>query len=488
MTASISPMEVWERYLQHYSFTQLGWIFNAFNTQAVEEHIMGQQELEEVLGQWIHHQWDRVFARMDPLPELVNRALVERQAALPMHFLTFIEVLKYYEFLHIEQEKSAGFAYDTLIVLEEIYNAHNTSGGEGLKGKALFAVLEDLDIRFHSKEERQWYVDTVARLDKDGNGFINFTELCQIMRVVMDQEVMKTRQREFYLIKASKLPFDEVEDWNILFQQKDAEREGQGELELVQVKELLTSIGVKWDSDISSQLKVWLQEADENNNGTIDFGEFCSLIGKMWETNIHDIRGASRKQLKKDMVVSLKSVHGTFITSTKHGEISARNRSGFEESFTLIRLANGGVILRNAFGMYMNCDKSDVNRVLCAAESEKDAQQFKMTTFEDERVHFVVSSSQGGNLFVDHGGAVAISDGNPADEPFFPFTVVKQEELEKRCWSRLLIPKRKPSKLVEVGRSRSKMRAEDPGSPGKEQAAAAIDNALDQNKMRKQLS
>merc|ERR1719162_2120270 len=137
---------------------------------------------------------------------------------------------------------------DSIMTLQDIFQSHAAgSMCGGLKGKALFAVLDDLDIAFHSKEERQWYVDTVKRLDKNGDGSINFQELCQIIRTVVDMELVKKRMREFDIIKRSKLPFDEVEDWNVLYQQKD--EEGQGELELLQVKDLVCSIGVPWDTE-----------------------------------------------------------------------------------------------------------------------------------------------------------------------------------------------------------------------------------------------
>ena len=45
------------------------------------------------------------------------------------------------------------------------------------------------------------------------------------MRVVVDNDTQKTRMREFNLVKKSGLPFDEAEDWNVLFQTTDEEGE-----------------------------------------------------------------------------------------------------------------------------------------------------------------------------------------------------------------------------------------------------------------------
>jgi len=398
----------------------------------------------------------------------------------PMTFVTFVDVFKTYEGVHLENEEFAGFPMDSIMTLQDIFQSHAAgSMCGGLKGKALFAVLDDLDIAFHSKEERQWYVDTVKRLDKNGDGSINFQELCQIIRTVVDMELVKKRMREFDIIKRSKLPFDEVEDWNVLYQQKD--EEGQGELELLQIKELFTSIGVRWDAEFSTHIKDWILEADENNNGTLDFGEFCHLISKLWASNLHDVRGASLKFLKKDTLMSLRSVHGHYIGALSSGEVIGTGQVGANEIFTMSRQISGNVIFKGPHGFYVNTID---DKIECTREVEKECTQFKMTTLEDERVILVASTPFGGALYVLESGQVAISDGNPSHEPHSPFTMIKQDDLTKKCWSRSL-PKRKPSKLVVEGRSNSKMKAkpveEEPLSPGISSGIADIDAALATN-------
>lgn len=451
----ISPVSLWESYVQHFSFTQLSFLFDAFNNMAREDMLTTREDVRAIISEWVEHQWSGVLILTEPNENLLEDAIAARRASFPMDFLSFIDVLKQYEAFHLTNETNAGFPRESIQVFFEIFDAHSCSSTmNGLKGKALFAVLDDLDIHFHTKEERQWYVDTVKRLDKNGDGVIHFDELCQIMRVVMDNEERKSRMREFNLVKSSKLPFDEVEDWNMLYQQSDTE--GQGELQLCQVKELITSIGVTWDSHFSESLKRWLIEVDENSNGTIDFGEFCCLIGKMWSNDLGGIRGASRKHLSKDTIMSLQSVHGKFISTTATGDMDCRSiTAGMKESLTMIRLSNGYVRLRGPHGLYVECCGTDAR---CTVEEEREAAQFEVTTLEDERIKLRVSNREGGFMFVGVEGNVCISDGNPLDEPTFPWVVMKQDDLTKKSWSRLLIPKRKPSKMVEEKRRASKGR------------------------------
>jgi hypothetical protein len=292
-------------------------------------------------------------------------------------------------------------------------------------------------------------------------------------------ELAKKRLREFNLVKQSKLPFDEVEDWNALFQEKD--EEGQGELQLHDVKDMVNSIGVKWDKEFSETIKEWVQEADQNNNGTIDFGEFCIVIGKMWITNLHDVRDATRRFMQKDTVVSLKTVHGRYISVNARGEMFASSTtSGVYETFTRVNLSNGNSMFRGANNLFVKATETQLS---CTEENA--GTQFKVTTMEDERVILTASTAFGGSVYADKDGAVAVSDGNPRDEPNFPLEIVEQEQLLKKRWSRIL-PKRKPSKLI-VSRQASKQSTHapaDPLSPGIQAGIAEIDAALQDNMMK----
>lgn len=484
---AISASALWETYVQHFSFTQLGWIFETFNSKAEEDCLTCAEDILPIISDWLQHHWGRVdkggsFKSVEANRELLESAMTGKP--LPLSFVAFIDVLHCYEALHIDTEENAGFPPESVSVLQKIFDNHSAGAVcGGLKGKALFAVLADLDIEFHSKEERQWYVETVKRLDKNGDGSINFRELCQIIRVVVDMELVKKRQREFNLVKLSKLPFDEVEDWNVLFQEKD--EDGQGELQLVQVKELISSIGMKWDKDFSETVKQWMLEADENNNGTIDFGEFCVLIGKLWSSNFHDIRGATRKLMKKDIVVSLKSAHDKFVSTNPEGQLSAVNaKAGARETFTMISLPSGCVRFQGPNLKFIKCVETTLG---CTADDPKNGTEFKMTTWEDERVVLVASNAFGGTLYATKDGSVALSDGNPADEPNQPFSLVKQEELAKKCWSRLL-KVRKPSKLVverrkqSIDKGSSMPEGGEPLSPGIQEHIEELEKALEENK------
>jgi hypothetical protein len=201
----------------------------------------------------------------------------------------------------------------------------------------------------------------------------------------------------------------------------------------------------------------WVAEGDENQNGTIDFGEFCLIISKMWAANFHDIRGAARERLVKDRQVSLKSVHGTYLAASRDGQVtSLRAEAGDAETFVMARNPNGNICLQSSFGKFITVVDTVVQ---CIADA---GTQFKVITMEDELIILAASTSMGGNLFVRGDGVVAVSDGNPADVPFTFFTAVSREDSGTKCWSKTVMT-RKPRKGVErKGSKDSRISLDDP--------------------------
>jgi Ca2+-binding EF-hand superfamily protein len=440
---------------------------------AQNDHLYHAESVQALIQGWLDHQWGEGCLKFKEVKlDLLQQVLVDFGIILPINFASFIDVLRRYIEYHLAQEPNAGFSIPSVQALQEIFDRHNPRGEEGLKGKALFAVLDDLGIAFHSKEERQWYVQTVKRLDQDKNGYISFGELCQIMRVVMDNLEIKKRTREFDLVKRSGLPFDEAEDWNMLFQATD--EAGTGELEMMQLKELMQKIGITWDRDFADTITSWMSEVDENNNELVDFGEFCILTAKLWAHNTQDIRTKCRAFLQKDVTVSLKSIHGTFIATTASGEVYASSRdAGTNETFVMMMHSAASASFKTYDGKFIIVHEEKVQ-----AEDQRAGTQFKLTQTDDDKIMLTASTSFGGMLYVTADGGVAVSDGNPNDAANTPLELVKSEDLKKKCWSRIF-PKRRPSKLKNVADPR--VPAMEPTSPTLVSSIREIDAHLEQS-------
>lgn len=477
----MSSDEVWHAYVQSFSFAQLGWLFDEFCKNAKDDMLTGFDLVRSCIGEYLEHEFGGRLLHKDVDDELFKEAA--GIAAIPMNFYTFSQVLSRYQSLHLTREDFAGFDAGEVESLQEIFDDHHLDKRlPGLQGKALFALLEDLGIQFTSKEDRQWYVDTVKSLDKDMDGFISFPELCQIIRKVEDMDQEKKRLRMFNLIKSSGLDFAEVEDWFKIFNAQDAE--GTGELDRSQMKDLLTTIGLNWTKDVSEIIAQWVTEADENNNGTVDFGEFCIVVSKMWASNLSGVREVSRKFLAKEVLVSFQSVSSNFISVSNSGEVSATSKTlGVDETFTLFRYPSGNIAVKSVHGEYLSVDVDDGIQFKEGKKSE-----LKVKTLEDERVVLSATGYDGGVLYADDKGNVAMSDGNPADRPFFPLSLIFHDDISKKSWSKVKPTQkatRRPSKLRSSSK-RSAMKApaagladdDDPGSPGLKAAIKDLDAAL----------
>lgn len=477
----MSANDLWGHYVRHFSFSQLGWLFDAFQQRAAEDDTLStKDELAEIVDEWLVHQWPNVLHRPSVDDGLLIKSLEGPPLRrFPLDFVNFISVLHLYVDLHIETEVHAGFDQENLISLEELYEMHNPLNADGLKACALFAVLDELGIAFHSKEDRQWYIDTVTKFDRDSSGTINFVELCQIIRKVINMEEEKERKRQFDLIKQSGLPYHEVEDWNALFQSRDSG--GKGELQLSEVKELISGLGIPWDKEASETVRTWVDKGDDNANGSIDFGEFCIIISKMWSANFKDIRGAARNSLVKDASVSLKTVHNTYVTAAQDGKLIANTAEPEEaEIFIMKRFPSGNISLQTSKGDNIVVREFDVQAC------KENGTQFKVTILEDERIILNASTTLGGPLFVTLDGVLAISDGNPADIPFTIFSVTSHDDLNKKFWSKHL-PKKGKSK-AEIIEARQKAKSKSPRPNASlcttvAETINSVDNALEAKKL-----
>merc|ERR1719329_1206377 len=87
------------------------------------------------------------------------------------------------------------------------------------------------------------------------------------------------------------------------------------------------------------------------------------------------------------------------------------------------------------------------------------------------------------SLYADAAGNFAVSDGNPTDQPNFPFELLKHDELMKKSWSRLL-PKRKPSKMVVERRAASKGKIRTEPTPDTQAGIEQLERVLEDNVRR----
>jgi len=284
---------MWEKFCRHFSFTELCWLSDKFGRLAQRDGLAGAS-VPELGGQWLQHRWKRRLQSYEVDEDNLKAAatMCSVDLAESLSFEKIVKLLDQYQVLHLESDKFAGFSKDFVARFETAFN-HYEKGGKGLKAKSLWDALKEVGVRFQDPNQQLWVVDIVREMHGEHGGTIDFCEFCKILRKIKAKGTLAQLRREFDLVVKSGMPFKEAEEWMSIFEIYDDKRVG--ELTVAQVRLLFQNIGLKWGSDDNSQLVTWISEYDENRNDTIDFGEFCCIVRKMWDSDFCGIREIAMK-------------------------------------------------------------------------------------------------------------------------------------------------------------------------------------------------
>ncbi|CAE8610563.1 unnamed protein product, partial [Polarella glacialis] len=209
-------------------------------------------------------------------------------------------------YLGEERPATAGFADSDAKGFKGVFELYD-KGGSGLKARKLWHIMGSLGFQFCSIGEQKELIQWVKEEDRDRSGSIDFQEFMHLLRRITEKSRLEGRRREHRLISESGMALEEAEEWLGVFQgavgiSSSAQGQGEASIHIQDMRELFEQIGLKWDADSARQMKAWLKEVDEDTNGRIDFGEFCSLVQRMWDSNFADIKRISAEVLAQTAV------------------------------------------------------------------------------------------------------------------------------------------------------------------------------------------
>eukprot|EP00747_Dinoflagellata_sp_TGD_P181503 gnl/TRDRNA2_/TRDRNA2_35364_c0_seq1.p1 gnl/TRDRNA2_/TRDRNA2_35364_c0~~gnl/TRDRNA2_/TRDRNA2_35364_c0_seq1.p1 ORF type:complete len:413 (+),score=105.18 gnl/TRDRNA2_/TRDRNA2_35364_c0_seq1:118-1356(+) len=290
----------WEQFFQYFQFSEVSWLAGEFFVRASESDVVEKNELYMIAQAWLKHRWgdeNRGLDTYDLREGCVDKAMKASGfgATSQYDFQQVVCFCFHYQEEHIAQEKSAGFTRRDARDFFDVFKRHEHNN-QGLKARELWAILKDLGFEFPTQEEQEWVVDLVKSQDRDKSGSIDFDEFLQLVRKLVDRDRVPARKREHALITRSGMSLGECEEWLPVFQAND---EGMGYVEIPKMRELFETINLKWDVAGSKVMMQWIHEVDEDNNGQVDFGEFCCLVQKMWDKDFGGIRSCCSDTLRK---------------------------------------------------------------------------------------------------------------------------------------------------------------------------------------------
>lgn len=122
-------------------------------------------------------------------------------------------------------------------------------------------------------------------------------QLFFLLRLLTEDQKVTQRKREHELIIKSGMQLEECEEWIDLF--KAAALHPRASIKIVDMQRLFQALELDWGKEANLQLQEWLKEVDEDNTGSIDFGEFCCLLQIMWQKDFGGIKAKSTQAIKK---------------------------------------------------------------------------------------------------------------------------------------------------------------------------------------------
>jgi len=189
--------------------------------------------------------------------------------------------------LYLQDRPNAGFVAGDVNYYKGVLSKYDT--GSGLHTRELFDPLGELGFTFTTLLEQNFLIDLVKAVDLDKSGTIDFDEFLHMMRTLYDRNYVSQRKREYSLVVRSGMALTECEDWFGLYKVVQSGSESSKGISLSDLRDLLERIDLTWTYKENLRLTRWLRECDEDSNGMIDFGEFCCLVKKMWDTNFANI-------------------------------------------------------------------------------------------------------------------------------------------------------------------------------------------------------
>eukprot|EP00929_Paragymnodinium_shiwhaense_P004883 TRINITY_DN10613_c0_g1_i1.p1 TRINITY_DN10613_c0_g1~~TRINITY_DN10613_c0_g1_i1.p1 ORF type:complete len:409 (+),score=124.84 TRINITY_DN10613_c0_g1_i1:67-1293(+) len=303
-----ASQDSWHSFLQYFSFAEtcrLWEIFYEFVYFENDPATCRSCDAVQVVELWLHERWTpaSVFCptgrRMRLKPQQVWK--VKREGNYPddseeasWQFRDVIRLTYHLQSQHLQTLVSGGFDEDEMNVFKDVFLRHEA--GKGLFARKLFEPLGELGFKFRTLLEQQKVVDMIKNIEVDKNGSIDFTAFLCLLRRLYERQEAETRKREHSLIIRSGMALQECEDWLQVFQEKETETGGG--IGMGDVKELFGEIRLCWSYSQSNLLTTWLHECDEDCSGHIDFGEFCVLVQRMWDTNFANIREKTAEALE----------------------------------------------------------------------------------------------------------------------------------------------------------------------------------------------
>eukprot|EP00397_Hematodinium_sp_SG-2012_P033682 GEMP01036025.1.p1 GENE.GEMP01036025.1~~GEMP01036025.1.p1 ORF type:complete len:523 (+),score=105.24 GEMP01036025.1:73-1641(+) len=185
-----------------------------------------------------------------------------------------------------DNHNAAGFNLKQKLDIQICFDQF--AGASGLKLVNVFSVLQALGVPCVTVTEQKSILAVCKEHDSDKSGLVTFNNFLRLYRRILRDQDYKYRVSEITIIKNSGFSNAEIQGFRGIFDTAanlSATQSWTG-IKIKDMIDLLTAVGVKFSRQEKVTVYKWIKLVDHDNNGELNFGEFCALMGLIWHTNL----------------------------------------------------------------------------------------------------------------------------------------------------------------------------------------------------------
>jgi len=199
-------------------------------------------------------------------------------------YIRYEEVLAILQGLHAACCKvfreNYGFHGEELRHLQDLFAKHDRAGSGEITRQDISKLLLELFPDANSREGRETAAEVLAKVDKDGDGKLEFNEFLHLMRLVQDRTEHASVLYEQKVATKCGFSRSEVADLRKVF--KLCDTDGSKTIEAEEMIEMMATMGVL-TAEKRIRVKHIFMEVDEEETESLNFAQFLLLMKRVYD-------------------------------------------------------------------------------------------------------------------------------------------------------------------------------------------------------------
>lgn len=290
---AVDNEKLWAGYLRHFTTADLNYFSDCFMKRGGRRGHIGVEDACLTAREYMCLRWNAGSANLLVLEDVEE---INKKIDCVKGIYDFDRLVRFiYNFQQVALSKDEyhGFKSGEVKFLKDMFYEFVESG---VRPDQLFRLMGALghNVNYTDEQRLQTLFRTLKMQDHVGkNGCIPFTGFLYFVQRVNQQDDQAYRQDEQEKVIKSGFNDKEIEEFRTLFDRfVDTPN---GELSLAAIKLMFMHLMMPLKREQLKEVARIIEEGDQNGNGTIDFGEFVTLLRELWRRDFCDLKTLSQK-------------------------------------------------------------------------------------------------------------------------------------------------------------------------------------------------